>query len=110
VDSLEGGVTGRRWIGILAGVWLVGALVVWNTVFDAHIVRGARNYVDRQQAFIDGRGAGADMDQAMNAARAEGLRAAWRWTAVELAPGLVLAALWWFRSRRGPGGRPDASR
>jgi hypothetical protein len=103
-------VTRRRWTWWLAGVWLVGALVVWNSVFDAHIVRGARNYVDRQQAFIDHRGPRADMDRAMNAARAEGVRAAWGWTAVELAPGAALAALLWLRTRRGRGGPPAVSR
>jgi hypothetical protein len=95
---------------LVAAVWLVGAVVVWNTVFDAHIVQGARGYVDRQQAFIDGRGPSADMDQAMGAARSAGLQAAWAWTSVELAPGLALAILWWFRTRRGPGGPLRASR
>jgi hypothetical protein len=102
----------RAVVWLVAAVWLAGGVAVWSTVFDAHIVRGARNYVDRQQAFIDGRGPGMDMDQAMNAARAEGLRAAWGWTAAEVAPGLVLAALWRLRlrTRRGPGGPRGASR
>ena len=95
---------------LVAALWLAGGLVVWNTVFDAHITRGERVYVDRQQAFADGRGPRADMDQVMGAARSEGLRAAWGWTSVELAPGLVLAALWWSRTRRGRGAPPPASR
>ncbi len=100
----------RRWLALLAGAWIAGALTVWNTVFDAHIVRGARDYVDRQQAFVEGRGPRVDMDRAMDAARAVGLRAAWSWTAVELAPGLALAALGWLRYRRGHDGPPRASR
>jgi hypothetical protein len=97
-------------VWLVAAVWLSGAAVVWNTVFDAHIVHGERVYVDRQQAFADGRGPRADMGQVMIAARSEGLREAWGWTSVELSPGLVLAALWWSRSRRGRGGPPRASR
>jgi hypothetical protein len=100
----------RNVVWVVAAVWLAGGGVVWNTVFDAHIARGERTYVDRQQAFADGRGPRVDMDQVMGAARSEGLRAAWGWTSVELAPGLVLAALWRSRTRRGRGGPPRASR
>ncbi len=96
------------WIAAVA--WLGGAAVVWNTVFDARVTRGQREYVDRQQAFADGRGPRVDMDQVMNAARSEGLRAAWGWTSVELAPGAALGLLAWFRTRRGRGGPPLASR
>ncbi len=95
---------------LVAAAWLVGAAVVWNTVFDAHITRGERIYVDAQQAFAEGHGPRADMDQVMNAARSEGLRAAWGWTTVELVPGAAIGLLAWVRSRRGRGGRPPASR
>jgi hypothetical protein len=85
----------RRAIVIL---WLAGALVIWNVVFDSHIVRGAREYVDRQELFVQGRGPRVDMGQAMEAAKQAGLRAASLWTGTELASG---AALWLFiRSRR----------
>jgi hypothetical protein len=81
----------------IIAAWLLGAVVVWNTVFDDHIVRGARRYVDEQQRFIDGRGPRVDMEQAMSAARAEGGRRAWLWTGAELVPGAVL---WlWLRRR-----------
>ena len=56
-------------------------------VFDAHIVKGARDYVDRQQLFIEGRGPRQDMEPSMAAARAAGLRSAAFWTGVELRPG-----------------------
>ena len=95
---------------LVAAAWLVGAAVVWNTVFDSHITRGERVYVDAQQAFANGRGPRADMDQVMGAARSEGLRAAWGWTAVELAPGAVLGLLVLIRVRRGRSGRSLASR
>jgi hypothetical protein len=89
----------RRWIGrVVAAAWAAVAVVVWNMVFDAHIVTGARNYVDRQQRFIDGQGPRVDMGQAMDAARASGVRAAWLWTVVELAPGGVA----WLLFRRRP--------
>lgn len=95
---------------IVAAVWLAGGGIVWNAVFDAHITRGARDYVDRQQAFADGRGPRVDMGQVMSAAQSEGLRAAWGWTTVELAPGAALGLLFWVRTRRGRGGPPRASR
>ena len=76
-----------------AAVWLAGAVVVWNGVFDAHIVGGARDYVDRQQSFIDGRGPRVDIDQAMDGARVTGARAATGWAAVELLPGIAAWAL-----------------
>jgi hypothetical protein len=88
-------------------LWLSGAVVVWNMVFDAHIVKGARDYVDRQQLFIEGRGPRQDMEQSMTAARTGGLRAAGFWTAVELAPGLALVTAMRIRSRRRPD-RPAA--
>ncbi len=100
----------RGVVWFVAAVWLAGAGVVWNTVFDAHITRGARDYVDRQQVYAEGRGPRADMGQVMSAARSDGLRAAWGWTSVELAPGAALALAVWLRSRRGRGGPPRASR
>jgi hypothetical protein len=90
-----------------AAAWLFGAIVIWNTVFDAHIVAGARDYRDRQQAFIDGRGPRQDMERSMDAARATGARTASIWATAELAPGLALA-LWWFR--RGPSTSPSGVR
>lgn len=95
---------------VVAVLWLAGAVVTWNTVFDAHIVKGARDYVDRQQLFVEGRGPRQDMAQSMEEARATGLRSAGLWAGLELAPGLALAAAWWFRSRRGPASPPAASR
>jgi hypothetical protein len=76
---------------VLLVLWLAGAVVVWNSVFDAHIARGARDYVDHQQLFVEGRGPRQDMAQSMAAARASGQRAAAAWAAIELVPG---AALW----------------
>jgi 4-amino-4-deoxy-L-arabinose transferase-like glycosyltransferase len=88
---------------VLAALWLLGAVVTWNAVFDAHIVKGARDYVDGQQLFIDGRGPRLDMDRAMAEARSSGLRHAWGWSGAELAAGAVL----WFvvRARRKAGPR-----
>jgi hypothetical protein len=97
---------------LTAVLWVAGALVTWNMVFDACIVKGARDYVDRQQAFIEGRGPRQDMEQSMTAARSEGLRAAGFWTGVELAPGIALIVARRVRSRRRarPAGSPAASR
>jgi hypothetical protein len=95
-------VAARAFRPAIVTFWLAGAIVTWNMVFDAHIVKGARDYVDAQQLFIDGRGPRQDMDQTMAAARSAGLRAACVWAGVELAPG---AALWFIAtSRRRAGG------
>jgi hypothetical protein len=84
---------------VLVAIWLVGAVVTWNVIFDAGIVRGARDYVDRQQLFVDGRGPRQDMEQVMTAARSSAIRSATAWTVAELLPGL---GLWAFaRLRRG---------
>jgi hypothetical protein len=88
------------WLRALAAVWLVGAVVTWNMVFDAHIVKGARDYVDQQQLFIDGHGPRQDMERAMAAARSAGVRAASFWAGAELLPGVALAPLF-MRRRRG---------
>jgi hypothetical protein len=95
---------------LVAAAWLAGAVVVWNTVFDARITRGARDYVDRQRAYAEGRGPRDDMERAMAAARSEGVRAAWGWTGVELAPGAALGGLAWLRARRGRGARTRVAR
>ena len=91
----------RLWRRVVVAAWIAGAVVVWNVVFDAHIVSGARNYVDRQQLFIDGLGPHVDVDREMDAAKASGLRAAWFWTGVELAPGPVAWLLLRRRSKLG---------
>jgi hypothetical protein len=74
-------------------LWFVAAVVTWNAVFDARIRAGAREYVDRQQAFEQGRGPRADMDAVMRAAAASGLRSATLWTLVVLAPGALIPAV-----------------
>jgi hypothetical protein len=95
----------------LAAVWLVGAVVTWNMVFDAHIVKGARDYVDQQQLFIDGHGPRQDMERAMAAARSDGMRAASFWAGAELLPGAAIAGWFLLRNRRDrPASQPAASR
>lgn len=96
---------------LVAILTLAGAVVSWNLVFDAHIVRGARDYVDRQRAFAEGRGPQVDMSRAMDEAKLAGLRAASLWSGVELASGAALAVGLILRSRRrGPAAMPGASR
>jgi hypothetical protein len=102
---------GSRLSAAFAILWLAGAVVVWNVVFDAHIVHGARDYVDRQQLFVEGRGPRVDMGQAMDAAKRSGLRGASLWSGAELAVGAALVAgVSALRRRRAPDARPRASR
>ena len=84
----------------LAAAWLAGAVIVWNGVFDASIVAGARDYVDRQQRFIEGRGPHVDVDQVMNAAKSSGVRVATGWALAELLPGVAVGG--WIVLRRRP--------
>jgi hypothetical protein len=96
---------------LAAVLWLAGAVVTWNMVFDAHVVKGARDYVDAQQLFTEGRGPRQDMERAMAAARSSGLRAACFWAGVEFVPGLAVAAWVSGRRRRArPASTPGASR
>jgi hypothetical protein len=74
---------------VALAAWLAAAVVTWNAVFDRHVEAGARDYVDRQDAFVRGRGPRADMDATMRAATADGLRSATLWTLLVLAPGLA---------------------
>jgi hypothetical protein len=90
----------RRLWRIAAGAWAIAAVAAWNGVFDARIRAGARAYVDQQQAWVEGRGARADMDHAMDAARSAGLRDASLWTGAIVVPGLLLAARKTFRRAR----------
>ncbi len=107
------GFRGRRsaWRGggspAVIALWLAGAFVIWNAVFDAHIVRGAAGYVERQQLFAEGRGPRVDIDQAMGAAKRQGVRVASLWAGGELAAGATFAAAVSVRRRRRA---PDATR
>lgn len=74
----------------LLGLWLAAAVISWNTVFDAHVRAGAREYVDRQNLFVQGRGARVDMDAVMDAAVSSGLRAATLYALLLLSPAAVV--------------------
>lgn len=88
----------RRWTrGLLIALCATAALVTWNAVFDASVTRGAREYVDRQQLFVEGRGPRVDMDAIMRGAVASGLRSATLWSLIPLAP---LALLYSTRFKR----------
>jgi hypothetical protein len=94
----RGGLSRFTW-RLIAAVWLGLAVVAWNVVFDGRVEAGARDYVDRQQLFIEGRGPHADMDQIMKAAVRSGVRRATGSSLLILAPGLGLFA-WRLRRAR----------
>ena len=96
----------RRLAGRVALVlWLLAALVTWNVVFDGRIRAGAREYVDRQAAFEQGRGPRADMDEVMRAAAMAGLRSATMWTLLVLASGVGVRVM--RRRWRRPSAMPE---
>ena len=41
----------RRWAIFL---WAVFAVVIWNVVFDAYVIQAGRDYLDRQQRYLQG--------------------------------------------------------
>jgi hypothetical protein len=76
----------RPWL--LAGVWLLVGLAVWNGFFDLYVSRGAREYLQRQAEFELGRGPEPSMSVVMaQAARAGRQAASWM-------GGWVVAAGW----------------
>jgi hypothetical protein len=86
---------------VLFALWLAAAVVIWNSVFDARVVAGARDYVERQTLFVKGQGPRADMDAVMRGAVASGARRATLYSLFVVAPGVAFL----FLRRRG---RPDS--
>lgn len=65
--------------GLFLFVWIALMVIVWNGVFDSRMKQGIWDYVDRQQRYVAGEGPWTDVDEAMRAAVARGLRDATLW-------------------------------
>ena len=80
---------------VIAALWLIGGVLLWNTLFDLYISRGAREYLDRQAEFELDREPRPSMTEVMDRARREGLLTASLWAGAVVAGGwLTLASCW----------------
>ena len=78
-------------------LWLAFGFVLGNVVFDAAVVQGGRDYVNRQSLYQQGKGPGASMHGVMDQAVARGARTA---TAVGGGVCAVGLTLIWVAGRR----------
>jgi hypothetical protein len=78
---------------VVAGLWLVVGIAVWNGFFDLYVSRGAREYLQRQAEFELGREPQPSMSDVMNRAKRDGLIAASIWATVVVAGGWTTLAI-----------------
>ena len=67
--------TGR----VIAALWLVAGVVVWNGFFDLYVSRGAREYGQLRVEHELGRGPDPDMTSVMTRAKHDGVMASSAW-------------------------------
>ena len=84
---------------MIAGLWLVLGLAIWNGFFDLYVSRGAREYLQKQLEFETGRGPAVSMDEVMGAAQRDGVVMSTVWAMLVVGGGL--GTLWWGRHRTG---------
>ena len=83
--------TSRAWL--LAVLWLVIAIFVWNALFDLYVSRGAREYLQLLAESELGRISRPDMTQVMDQAKNMGMQGASLWAAIILAAGWATIAI-----------------
>jgi hypothetical protein len=74
---------------IIALLWLVLGIAVWNGFFDLYVSRGAREYLQKRLEFETGRGPEPSMQVVMGDARRDGLIMASMWSALIVGGGLA---------------------
>ena len=77
---------------VIAGLWLVLGIAIWNGFFDLYVSRGAREYLQKQLEFETGRGPEPSMQAVMAAAQRDGLLMASMWTALVVGGGWATLA------------------
>ena len=83
---------------LLAAIWIVLAVGIWNAFFDLYVSRGAREYLQKQLEYETGRGPAPSMDAVMRAATRDGLVMSSVWAGLVVCGGL--GTLWWAGRRR----------
>jgi hypothetical protein len=86
---------------VVAALWLVLGLAIWNAFFDLYVSRGAREYLQKQLEFETGRGPQPSMDEVMRQSTRDGLVMSSVWAG--LVAGGGLGTLAW--AGRGGGAR-----
>ena len=90
----------RTLVRVAAVAWVACAVVVWNVVFDAHVIEAGRDYLTRQALHQQGRGDAVTIRGVMDPGVARAARAA------SLSGGAIAAAglaATWLASRGRPG-------
>jgi hypothetical protein len=78
---------------LLAAMWIVVGVAVWNGFFDLYVSRGARAYLQLQAEHELGRGPEPSMDAVMASASHDGLLASSAWSALVVAAGWTTIAV-----------------
>jgi hypothetical protein len=73
---------------LIAALWVVLGLAIWNGFFDLYVSRGAREYLQKQLEFETGRGPEPAMQTVMGQARRDGLIMSSLWAALVVGGGL----------------------
>lgn len=103
---MKGADGGRAAWRLALGLWLAFGVVTWNAVFDHGVRIAAREFVDRQQAFVRGHGPRVIVRDMMLPATAAAANRATAWSLVAAGPGLAVLA-WLARGRRPPARSSD---
>jgi hypothetical protein len=64
---------------VLAGLWLVAGVIVWNGFLDMYVSRGAREYGQKKAEADLGLGPQVSMTEVMHNAKTDGVMAASLW-------------------------------
>jgi hypothetical protein len=87
---------------LIAALWVVLGVAIWNAFFDLYVSRGAREYLQKQLEYETGRGPQPSMDEVMRRSRRDGLVMSSVWAGLVVAGGL--GTLRWAALRRADAG------
>lgn len=74
-------------VRVVAALWLVLGVVIWNGFYDLHVSRGAREYLQLRADHEAGRGPEPDMQQVMGRSKRAGVRASTAWATLVILSG-----------------------
>ena len=88
---------------VVAGLWLVAGVIIWNAFFDLYVSRGAREYLQKKAEYDAGLGPWVVMDVVMLQATRDGLIMSSVWSGLIVAGGW--ATIWAVRRTQHPAPR-----
>ena len=80
-------------VRIVAGLWLVAGVIIWNAFFDLYVSRGAREYLQKKAEHDAGVGPPVVMDVVMRQSTRDGLIMSSVWSALVVAGGWATIAV-----------------